>query len=74
MLICLDAMGLFQEYKGGLKLEIQCSSILYQMKEKNLISMDAGKVLIKCKLHLLWNLLTNTRNQRDPPQSNKQSR
>ena len=67
-------MGLFQEYKGGLKLEIQCSSILYQMKEKNLISMDAGKVLIKCKLHLLWNLLTNTRNQRDPPQSNKQSR
>ena len=34
MLICLDAVGLFQEYKGGLKLKSQCNSTLYQMKEK----------------------------------------
>lgn len=68
-----DAVGLFQENKGGLKLKSQCNSTLSDERE-NPISMDAGKVLIKCKLHSLWNLLTNTRDRREPPQSNKESR
>ena len=34
MLICNDAVGLFQENKGGLKLKSQCDSTLNQVKEK----------------------------------------
>lgn len=34
MLICHDAVGLFQENKGGLKLKSRCDSTLNQVKEK----------------------------------------